>query len=360
MSAADRCRVTVARRTGRQKRHCVGADGEYHPAPLKIVLSGTECDVLLFSLPGMNDTDSLLHELRETLESFESSSRTEDLRNRVRGLVPAFETLRSLGKSLVPNGLTMSARDRLLAYFREYPRVTLSEKELALVAGISEWARRVRELRVQFGWKIITGMAASEMLQENEIDDVHVDISEMGPNDYVLVDERQDRDAAYRWNVANEIRKTDLSMQDRILEYLRRNVGNAVTGEELRYVAKGSEWARRVRELRTEHGWPITTKTSGNPSLAVGVYVLEQDRQTPPHDRNVPDHIRREVLRRDDYRCRNPKCGWTHEEWNRSDPRFLEVHHIVHHAHGGKSELENLVTFCNICHDRLHAVDTHR
>lgn len=308
----------------------------------------------------MDEPDSLLlEELRETLESFESSrQRIDNLRDRVRSLVPAFETLRNLGKSLIPDGLNMSARDRLLAYFRWYPRVILSERELALVAGISEWARRVRELRVQFGWKIITGVAAGDMLRENEIGELQVDLSELGPNDYVLLDEQQDRDAAYRWNVANEIRKTELSMRERILEYLRRNVGNPVTGEELRYVAHGSEWARRVRELRTEYGWPITTKASGNPTLPVGVYVLEQDRQTPAHDRHIPDHVRREVLRRDGYQCQNPQCGWTHAEWNRSDPRFLEVHHVVHHAHGGKNDLENLVTYCNICHDRLHAVDT--
>ncbi len=107
-------------------------------------------------------------------------------------------------------------------------------------------------------------------------------------------------DAAHRWRIANEIRKKKLGVRDKILEYMRRNVGKHITGEELRYIANDrSEWARRVRELRTEFGWPITTKSTGRPDLPVGVYALEQDRQSPPHDRKIPDSVRREVLRRD-------------------------------------------------------------
>lgn len=148
-----------------------------------------------------------------------------------------------------------------------------------------------------------------------------------------------------------------MTIHEGLLQYFRKNVARPVTGEELRYVANDqSEWARRIRELRTEHGWPITTKHSGNPSLPIGVYLLEADRQSPPHDRRIKDHVRREALRRDSYRCQ--KCGWSHDDWNRSDPRFLEIHHVVHHVHGGENELDNLVTYCNVCHDRVHAVDT--
>ena len=107
-----------------------------------------------------------------------------------------------------------------------------------------------------------------------------------------------------------------------------------------------------MRELRTEEGWPISTKQTGNPTLPVGVYVLEEDRQTPAHDRRIPDPVRREALRRDNYTCQN--CGWSPHIWNRSDPRFLELHHKQHHAAGGTNELDNLVTLCNVCHDDLH------
>jgi len=251
--------------------------------------------------------------------------------------------------------LQLSARDRLLEYFRLYPQTVLNEKELALIAGISEWARRVRELRVQFGWKIISGITTSEMIGEDDISGENFTGNKLGPNDYMLVDTNQDKESAFRWNIANEIRKSKNGMKEKVLEYLRRNVSKEVTGEELRYVAQGTEWARRVRELRTEEGWPITTKQSGNPTLPVGVYVLEKDRQTPIHDRRIPDPIRREALRRDNYMCR--KCKWTHAIWNPSDPRFLEIHHITPHVKGGGYNIENLITYCNVCHDEIHRLD---
>ena len=84
--------------------------------------------------------------------------------------------------------------------------------------------------------------------------------------------------------------------EGKIIEYFRRNVGKIVTGEEIAYLANGnSEWARRCRELRTEDGWPIVTKSSGRPDLPVGAYVLEEDKQAEPHDRKIPDKVRIEV-----------------------------------------------------------------
>lgn len=304
----------------------------------------------------MSGVEKALSDLRSVLADFEEKSLSPEIRTRVQALLPAFSSLRKLGKSLIPDGLSLSARDRLLAYFLAYPRTVLNEKELALVAGISEWARRVRELRVQFGWKIITGVTAKQMLAEGEIEDTDIKLENLGPNDYILLETKQDRDAAHRWNIANDIRRSTGGSKEKILKYLRANVGKSITGEELSYVAKEkSEWARRVRELRTEEGWPITTKMSGNPSLPVGVYVLERDRQAPSHDRYIPEPVRRQALRRDEYKCQ--KCGWNHELWNRDDPRFLELHHIIHHAKGGTNELGNLITYCNSCHDQLHEVD---
>ncbi len=305
----------------------------------------------------MEDKNRILSELRSVLSDFERVSLSPGIRTRVLALLPAYDSLRELGKSLIPDGLSISARDRLLAYFIAYPRIVLSEKELAVVAGISEWARRVRELRVQFGWKIITGVTAKQMLLEQEFDEKALPLEHLSPNDYVLLESEQDREAAHRWNVANEIRKGPGGSKEKILLYLRTNVGKPVTGEELRYVVnQKTEWARRTRELRTEEGWPISTKMSGNPGLSIGVYVLEKDRQAPTHDRRIPEPVRRQALLRDRYRCQ--KCGWTHDSWDRDDPRFLELHHIIHHAKGGKNELDNLITYCNVCHDEIHRVDT--
>jgi hypothetical protein len=166
-----------------------------------------------------------------------------------------------------------------------------------IVAAIEQWARRVRELRVERGWAIVSGTAVGEMYREGDFPLEGVDIQTMRPDDYIMVNTEQDLEAAYRWNIAKEIRSRNLSVREKILAYLKENVGKPITGDELRYVAKDStQWARRVRELRNEFGWPIVTKNSGRPDLSVGIYLLESLRQSPEHDRQIPDSERRQVL----------------------------------------------------------------
>jgi len=262
---------------------------------------------------------------------------------------------RSQTKSIVLNQLQMLSPAAVsLADIPEIAGFPETDEPQTRTINSRVWKRRIRELQ-KLGWWIISCAALSAMKSEGEfIADLCPDIT--SGTSYVLLRNQVDREAAYRWNVAKDIRKEVANVQDRILEYMRKNMGKIVTGEELRYVAKEkTEWARRVRELRTEFGWPIVTKNSGRPDLAVGVYLLEQDRQSPVHDRKIPDPVRRNVLRRDSYRCR--RCGWTHSLWNRSDPRHLELHHIEAHAAGGENTEPNLITLCTICHDVWHSVE---
>lgn len=297
---------------------------------------------------------TLLEQLIDLLKNFEAELQEGELRKKVQALIPVQEALSNLGKSLIPTEIASSARQRILHYFLEYPFTPIPREELIIIAAIDQWARRVRELRVEHGWAIISGTTARHMKLEGDFPLENVDVSKMRPDDYILLSKEQDRDAAYRWSLAKEIRNKQIAVRDKILEYMQANVGKSVTGEELRYVAKDkTEWARRVRELRTEYGWPIVTKNSGRPDLSVGIYLLEQDRQSPAHDRNIPDPVRREVLRRDDYKCKH--CGWTHSLWNRSDPRHLELHHIEAHVSGGENIEANLITLCTVCHDLWHS-----
>jgi 5-methylcytosine-specific restriction endonuclease McrA len=38
-----------------------------------------------------------------------------------------------------------------------------------------------------------------------------------------------------------------------------------------------------------------------------------------------------------------------------SDPRHhLELHHLEAHVKGGENAAENLITVCNVCHDKIH------
>ncbi|MCL2494656.1 MAG: HNH endonuclease [Oscillospiraceae bacterium] len=65
----------------------------------------------------------------------------------------------------------MGARDKLRAYFLAHLGEVLETKTLQEVAGISEWARRVRELRNEEGYQILT----------------HNDRSDLKPGQYLLV-----------------------------------------------------------------------------------------------------------------------------------------------------------------------------
>ena len=64
------------------------------------------------------------------------------------------------------------ARDKLRAYFLDHIGEILDSNTLREIAGISEWARRVRELRNEEGYQILT----------------HNDRSDLKPGEYILED----------------------------------------------------------------------------------------------------------------------------------------------------------------------------
>jgi len=305
-----------------------------------------------------SDPETLRASLVELLTNFASELQKADLRQKVVALIPAFHKLRDLGSSLIPRDAAPSARDRIIAYLKRYPMKVIDGDELMVVSGIGEWARRLRELRVQFGWWIYSGVTIHDIAEDEDeaigLLGAGIDAAKIKPDQYLLVREDQDRDAAHRWNVLNEVRRKPLSVKDKIIEYFRKNVGAEISGEELKYLAKDKkEWARRVRELRTEDGWPIVTKNSGREDLGVGVYVLEEDRQAYEHDRAIPDPVRVEVLQRDGFKC--VKCGWDRSQLAPGDPRkMLELHHKIQHKDRGENTAENLTTLCNVHHDAIH------
>jgi len=288
------------------------------------------------------------------LEQYEEHLKQDSLREKVCLLIPCLRLLRKLGSSLIPSHLANTGMDRVLAYFRKYPLTVISGEELAVVSGIGEWARRLRQLRVEFGWSILNGGTARSMMEVGELSLDGIAVSSLNVNTYILTSEHQDREAAHRWHIANSIRRLKISMLDKILKYLQENVGKPVTGEELRYLAGDKKsWARRTRQLRKEYGWPVYTRNTGRRDLPVGVYILESLRQQQSHDRKIPDKTRVAVLERDRHQC--TECGWHMGKKNAADPRqFLELHHVKHHAKRGSNTPDNLVTFCNICHDDIH------
>lgn len=291
-----------------------------------------------------SEVDGLLKRLRALMESIPSGvpSKKEDIRREVKGLSGVMEDVRALAK-LKLSGLTdaKAARDRILAYLKMFVRVVVDGAELQVVGGIQEFARRVRELRVQFGYRISTGYSAV---------DLH-------PDQYRLEKAVPDKEEAEKWRIVHGIRKMKGGARERILELLKAFVGKPITVDEISYVASIKEAARRVRELRSEFGWKIVTKQTGRPDLPPGAYVLETLDQLPEHDRKIPAAVYDGVLERDGYKCR--KCGWSVDRRNPAGKRqFLEVHHVVHHVEKGANKSDNLVTLCNVHHDDLHRAKT--
>jgi len=176
--------------------------------------------------------NSDFHEFRKRMEaflsSFETSLHGNDLRPKVLALVDVFHGLRDLGSSLIPATEAGSARERILCYLIKYPLTVIHGDELMVVSGIQDWPRRVRELRKELGWAIASGYTIKEMAEEGEIPE-GVDGASVKPEEYVLLSTKQDREAAFRWKTANDIRKEPIAVKAKILKFLQAHVGRDVS-----------------------------------------------------------------------------------------------------------------------------------
>lgn len=240
---------------------------------------------------------------------------------------------------------------KILAYLEQHIGKPVHGEELAVVSGIQDWPRRVRQLRVEDGYAI----------------------TELGASTYRLESLVPDSEAARQWRLANEIRKRAGSGRSRIEAFLAANVGEVVTGDHLDYVSRIRDWPRRVRQLRDEAGWPINSFID-EPGLGVGEYRLlsadPADRREPSQ-RLYPPELRHQVFERDNYTCQ--VCGRNREKaLAAGDTRFyLEMHHKVAVAdeladldEAALHDMSNLVTLCHTDHlqetAKLHEQRRHR
>ncbi len=288
---------------------------------------------------------ALIRELDGHIRKYDDNFRRLGWREKVQLLVNAGFTLKELGKHTDAEARKVSAQERIRLYLVRYVGVIIEASELEVVSGISDYARRIRQLRVENGYKILTGYSNDPELG-----------LDLKPTQYLLIDPEPDHKAARRWHLANKIRRQEgMGSQAKLLQYFKESVGEVITTEELAYVANNKkQYARRVRELRTEQGYPIATRFTGRPDLRSAEYVMESvERVAEPHDRNIPFNVQKDVYARDENKC--VLCGWTHDMWTRDDPRILELHHLQEHAHGGRNSLANLIVICSRCHDNVHA-----
>jgi 5-methylcytosine-specific restriction endonuclease McrA len=141
--------------------------------------------------------------------------------------------------------------------------------------------------------------------------------------------------------------------KERIRQFLLAHIGQVVTSIQIRDAAGTgvSEWARRVRELREDEGWPILTHNDTT-ELKPGQYIL---REKPPEKSalaftsSISAKLRAEVLDRNGFTCQ--MCGLTPGDIDPYTGRKVRLHigHIIDKSLGGKDELSNLRALCSTC-----------
>ena len=125
-----------------------------------------------------------------------------------------------------------------------------------------------------------------------------------------------------------------------------------MNSDELREVARNiTEWARRVRELRTEEGYQIQTHNDRS-DLKPGQYILVDPKPQPAFERAISKETRAFVLDRNGFTCQ--MCGAVAGEPHPYDPtRKTRMHigHIVDKSQGGTDDASNLRALCSVCNE---------
>lgn len=130
------------------------------------------------------------------------------------------------------------------------------------------------------------------------------------------------------------------------------NVGRVMESGELREVSGNtSEWARRIRELRTEEGYQILTHNDRS-DLKPGQYLLSDSKPVPAFERSISKETRAFVLDRNGFTCQ--MCGAVAGEVHPFDierKTRLQIGHIVDKSMGGGDESSNLRAICSVCNE---------
>lgn len=138
----------------------------------------------------------------------------------------------------------------------------------------------------------------------------------------------------------------------KLRKYFLENLGRVMESSELREVAGGiSEWARRVRELRTEEGYLILTHNDRS-DLKPGQYLLETAKPQPAFERAISKETRAFVLDRNGFTCQ--MCGAVAGEphpYDQTRKTRLHLGHIIDKSAGGTDDASNLRAICSVCNE---------
>lgn len=136
-----------------------------------------------------------------------------------------------------------------------------------------------------------------------------------------------------------------------IAAFLKDNIEKIVTTEQIREASGWQgQYGRRLRELRNEFGWKISSHNDRS-DLKPGEYRLEQE---PPGEaeyrftKAISGRLRAQVLERNGYTCQ--MCGiGAGDEMPDGRPARLHTGHIIDRSHGGEDTLNNLRVLCSEC-----------
>jgi 5-methylcytosine-specific restriction endonuclease McrA len=144
----------------------------------------------------------------------------------------------------------------------------------------------------------------------------------------------------------------DAGARTKLRQHFLANLGRTMNSDELREVAGGiTEWARRVRELRTEEGYQIQTHNDRS-DLKPGQYVLTNPKPQPAFERAISKETRAFVLDRNGFTCQ--MCGAVAGEphpYDQTRKTRLHIGHIVDKSQGGTDDPANLRALCSVCNE---------
>ena len=150
----------------------------------------------------------------------------------------------------------------------------------------------------------------------------------------------------------------------RIREFFLADIGNIVNATQVRDAAgvSISEWATRLRELRSDDHWPILSHHD-RADLKPGQFVLMEIPPLKPavtFTRPISAKLRAEVLDRNGFTCQ--MCGKCPGEIDPETGRKVRLHigHVKDKSLGGKDEISNLRALCSTCNQGAKNITTEK
>ncbi len=140
-----------------------------------------------------------------------------------------------------------------------------------------------------------------------------------------------------------------MGARDRIRKFFENRVGQVVTTKQIKRIARISEYARRIRELRDEEGMQIKSHHDRH-DLKPGEYLLESVERIPVVGRGISQQLRNKIFERNGFTCRLcGGCSADPDPFNPSRKLRLHIDHILPISQGGTNEEGNLRVLCSAC-----------